>query len=53
MQNLSQKELRIIAKNRNISGYKNRPKDKLLRLINNNGKIERVFLNHKKVFIGQ
>ena len=36
MQNLSRKELRLIAKNRNICGYKSIPKDKLLRIINNN-----------------
>ena len=36
MQNLSQKELRLIAKNRNICGYKSILKDKLLRIINNN-----------------
>ena len=36
MQNVSQKELRLIAKNRNISGYKSMHKDKLLRMINNN-----------------
>ena len=28
MQNLSQKELRLIAKNRDICGYKSMPKDK-------------------------
>ena len=36
MQNRSRKELRLIAKNRNICGYKSMPKDKLLRIINNN-----------------
>ena len=36
MQNLSQKELRLIAKNRNISGYKSMSEDKLLRIMNNN-----------------
>ena len=46
MQNLSQKELRLIANNRNISGYKSMSKDKLLRIINNNEReTERVFLN--------
>ena len=30
MENLSLKELRLIAENRNISGYKSMPKDKLL-----------------------
>ena len=33
---LNLKELRLIAKNRSISGYKSMPKDKLLRTINNN-----------------
>ena len=36
MQKLTQKQLRLIAENRNISGYKSMPKDKLLRIINNN-----------------
>ena len=36
MQNLSQKELRYKAKSRNINGYKNMPKDKLLRINSNN-----------------
>ena len=36
MENLSLKELRLIAKNRNISGYKCMPKDKLLAIIDNN-----------------
>ena len=36
MLNLSLKELRLIAKNRNINGYKSMPKDKLLRIINTN-----------------
>ena len=35
MKNLPLKELRLIAKNRNISNYKSMPKDKLLRIINN------------------
>ena len=48
MENLSLKELRIMAKNRNISGYKSIPKDKLLGIINNNnnnnkGDRERLF----------
>ena len=34
--NLSLREIRSIAKNRNIKGYKSMPKDKLLRIINNN-----------------
>ena len=36
MENLSLKELRLIAKNRNISCYKSMPKDKLLEIIINN-----------------
>ena len=53
MVNLSLKELRLIAKNRNISGYKSIPKDKLLGIIsnkynNNTKETERVFLNNKK-----
>ena len=36
MENLSLKELRLIAKNRNINGYKCMPKDELLGIINNN-----------------
>ena len=35
MLNLSLKELRFIAKNRNINDYESVPKDKLLRIINN------------------
>ena len=38
MQNLSLKELKLIAKNRNISGYKNIVKDKLLEIIDKNKK---------------
>ena len=33
--NLSLKELRLIAKNRNIKGYESMCKDKLLGIINN------------------
>ena len=45
MQNLSQKEERLIAKIRDISGYKSMPKDKLLRIINsNNNKEDRTSL---------
>ena len=33
--NLSLKELRLIAKNRNINGSKSMPKDELLGIINN------------------
>ena len=36
MLNLSLKELRLIAKNRNINGYKSMAKDKLLRILNSN-----------------
>ena len=40
MLNLSLRELRLIAKNRNINGYESMPKNKLLR-INNNKKGDR------------
>ena len=36
MENLSLKELRLIAKNRNINGCKCMPKDELLGIINHN-----------------
>ena len=36
MENLSLKELRLIAKNRNTSGYESMPKDRLLGIINDN-----------------
>ena len=55
MENLSLKELRYIAKNRNINGYKSMPKDKLLRIIvknnnndNNNNKGDRKSLFKSK-----
>ena len=35
MQSLSQKELRLKAKKRNLTGYKSMSKDKLLRINNN------------------
>ena len=35
MLNLSLKELRLIAKNRNINGYESMSEDKSLRIINN------------------
>ena len=39
MENLSLKEFRLIAKNRNVRSYKSMPKDKLLGIIiNNNNK---------------
>ena len=41
MLRLSLKELRLIEKNRNIYGYENMPKDKLLGIINNNNKRDR------------
>ena len=48
-QNLSQKELRLIAKNKNICGYKIRRKDKLLRVIvNNEGDRKRLFKSKKE-----
>ena len=55
MENLSLKESRLIAKNRNISGNKSMPKDKLLGIIiinnnNNNNKGDRksLFKSKKK-----
>ena len=42
------KELRLIAKNKNINGYKNMPKDKLLRIFNNNNKRDRKSLFKSK-----
>ena len=67
MLSLSLKVLRSVAKNRNIDGYKSMPKDKLLRIINNNNKknrnsifklkreeIIKVFMNQQKiVFLNQ
>ena len=58
MQNLSRKELRLIAKNRNICGYKSMPKDKLSRIINNNERDRKSLFKQKKkkpkkVFISQ
>ena len=58
MQNLSRKELRLIAKNRNICGYKSMPKEKLLRIINNNERDKKSLFKSKKkkpkkVFISQ
>ena len=61
MLNLSLKELRLIAKNRNINSYKNMLKDKLLRIINNNNNNKRdrksLFKSKmkkpKKLFISQ
>ena len=52
------KELGSIARNRNIDGYKSMPKDKLLRIINNNKKKNRnsIFKSkrgNKKVFMSQ
>ena len=43
MLNLSLKELRLIAKNRNTNVYKSIPKDKLLRIINKSDR----FINKK------
>ena len=43
MLNLSLKELRLIAKNRNINGYESMSKDKLLRIINNKRDRKSVF----------
>ena len=44
MLNLLLKELRLIAKNKNINGYESMPKDRLLKIINNNkGDIKSLF----------
>ena len=53
MQNPSQKELRLTAKNRNIWGYKSMPKYKLLRIINNNEGDRKNLLKSKNFFISQ
>ena len=67
MLHFSLKELRSIAKNRNIDGYKSMPKEKLLRIIYGNnkknrdstfkskrGEIKKVFLNQQEiVFLNQ
>ena len=50
--------LTLIAKNRKINGYKSMPKDKLLRIINNNKRDRKSLFNSKKketkeVFISQ
>ena len=51
MENLSLKELRLIAKNWNISGYKSTPKDKLLAIINNNNNNNSNKNNYNKKWI--
>ena len=48
MLNLSLKELRLIAKNRNINGYKSMHKDKLFRIISENNKKDRKSLFKSK-----
>ena len=48
MLNLSLKELRLIAKNRNIKCYEIMPKDKLLKQLLIIRETKRVFLNQKK-----
>ena len=48
MQNLSQKGLRLIAKNSNICGYKSMPKDNLLRIINSNERDKKSLFKSKK-----
>ena len=57
MLNLSLKELRLIAKNRNINGYESMSKDALLRIINNKRDRKSLLKSKKKkpkeVFIGQ
>ena len=58
MLNLPLKKLRLIAEYRNIDGYKSMPKDKLLRILNDNkGDRKSLFKSkkgkQKKVFISQ
>ena len=48
MQNLSRKQLRLMAKNRNICGYKSMLKDKLIRVINNNERNRKSLFKSKK-----
>ena len=48
MLNLSLKELKLVAKNRNINGYKSMPKYKLLRIINNNKRHRKNLFKSKK-----
>ena len=50
MLNLSLKELRLIAKNRNINGYKSMPKDKLLIIINTNNNNNNNKTDRKSLF---
>ena len=50
MLNLSLKKLRLIAKNRNINGYKSMSKDKLLRIINDSNNKNR---DRKSLFKSQ
>ena len=47
------KKLRLIAKNRNINGYKIMSKDKLLRIINNNKGSRKSLLKSKNKKINQ
>ena len=58
MLNLSLKELRLIAKNRNIRSHESMPRDKLLRIINKNKEDKKSLFKSKKkkpkkVFISQ
>ena len=48
MPNLSLKELRLIAKKRNIIDNKSVPKGKLLRIINNKKTDRKCLINQKK-----
>ena len=48
MLNLSLKKLRLITKNRSINGYESKPKDKLLRIINNKKGDRKSLLKSKK-----
>ena len=48
MLNLPLKEFILVAKNRNINGYKSMPKDKLLRIINDIKRDRRSLFKSKK-----
>ena len=53
MQNVSRKELRLIAKNKGICAYKSMSKDKLSRIIINNEGDRKSLFKSKKDFISQ
>ena len=50
MENLSLKEFRLIAKNRNVRGYKSMPTDKLLGIIINNNNNKNNKVDRKSIF---